>query len=86
MRAVLFAIVAIETLAMSAPGLAQLYDPRYPVCMHVYGEEEGERMDCVFISLSQCAASASGQPATCLVNPYYPQAPTLTPITRRHRR
>lgn len=50
---------------------AQMYDPKYPVCMQVYGEELGDRMDCVFTSLAQCAASAGGLPATCLMNPYY---------------
>ncbi len=53
---------------------AQMYDPKYPVCMQVYGEELGDRMDCVFTSLAQCAASARGLPATCLMNPYYSDA------------
>ena len=52
---------------------AQMYDPSHAVCMHVYGELEGERMDCIFNSLTQCTASASGRAATCLVNPYFEQ-------------
>ncbi len=79
MRSLLSAMAAIGTLMASAPTLAQLYDPGYPVCMHVYGEQEGERMDCIFTSLAQCAASASGRPATCLINPYYAHAPRLRP-------
>lgn len=75
MRGLICAILALGTLWASAPAQAQLYDPSYPVCMHVFGEEEGDRMDCIFTSLAQCAASASGQPAMCLVNPYYAQAP-----------
>ncbi|WP_338825241.1 DUF3551 domain-containing protein [Bradyrhizobium septentrionale] len=43
-----------------------MYDPRYPVCMHVYGALIGDRMDCIFASLDQCQAAAMGLPATCL--------------------
>ncbi|MBS0528471.1 MAG: DUF3551 domain-containing protein [Proteobacteria bacterium] len=50
---------------------AQTYDPNYPVCMHVFGEQLGDRMDCIFTSMAQCMASASGLPALCLMNPYY---------------
>ena len=65
-----FAILALA-MGLATPVHAQMYDPNYPVCMHVYGELEGERMDCIFTSLAQCAATASGRSATCLVNPYY---------------
>ena len=67
-------IVVVGTLLALAPASAQTYDPRYPVCMHVYGVLEGDRIDCDFTSLAQCAASASGRPATCLINPYYAYA------------
>ena len=83
MRSLMPAIVAIGMLMASAPALAQLFDPRYPVCMHVYGEQEGDRMDCIFTSPDQCAASASGRSATCLVNPYYAAAPRLRPPPAR---
>jgi hypothetical protein len=85
MRLVTSAIVAIGTLLASAPAPAQIYDPAHPVCMHVYGEELGDRMDCIFASLAQCAASAFGLPAVCLINPYYASAPKPTP-TRSYRR
>jgi len=65
------AIFVIGPLIAFAPASAQMYDPRYPVCMHVYGDLIGERMDCIFTSLAQCAATASGLPATCITNPYY---------------
>ena len=67
-------IFPIALLALALPAgaaKAQLYDPRYPVCLHVYGELEGERMDCIFTSLPQCAASASGRAASCVINPYF---------------
>ena len=74
MKSLMSAIVVVGTLLALAPASAQTYDPRYPVCMHVYGVLEGDRIDCDFTSLAQCAASASGRPATCLINPYYAYA------------
>lgn len=68
---VTFAILALAAVLPAGSAKAQLYDPNYPVCMHVFGDLEGERMDCIFTSLAQCAASASGRAATCLVNPYF---------------
>lgn len=67
----IFAILALAMAVIATSVQAQTYDPNYPVCMHVYGELEGERMDCIFTSLAQCAATASGRPATCLINPYF---------------
>jgi hypothetical protein len=66
-----FAAFALATVVIVNPAQAQLYDPSYPICMHVYGEQEGERMDCIFTSLAQCVASASGRAASCLINPYF---------------
>lgn len=66
----ILAILAVESLVV-APAQAQTFDPHYPVCIHIYGELMGERMDCVFKSLAQCAMTASGLPAICLVNPYF---------------
>jgi hypothetical protein len=59
---------------MNVPARAQTYDPSAPVCLQAFGELEGERMDCVFSSLAQCRAAASGRPATCLMNPYFARA------------
>lgn len=74
------AVSALVGLAMSGPAPAQTYDPRSPVCLHAFGELEGERMDCIFASFAQCQAAASGRPATCLMNPYF------VPATRAGRR
>lgn len=77
-----FAIIALA-MALSATSVrAQTYDPRYPVCMQVFGELEGERMDCIFTSLAQCKASAFGRPAMCLINPYFAPAPAPAPRRR----
>lgn len=76
----IFAIFALAMAVIATSAKAQMYDPDYPVCMHVFGELEGERMDCIFTSLAQCAVSASGRAAMCLINPYF--APS--PGRRRH--
>ncbi|WP_300255458.1 DUF3551 domain-containing protein [Bradyrhizobium sp.] len=72
----LFAFAA-AAVVVAGPARAQTYDPAYPVCMHVFGELEGERMDCIFTSLEHCRASAFGRPAMCLVNPYFAPAPPM---------
>ena len=79
------AIIVTAALIGAGPASAQTYDPRYPVCMHVYGEQIGERMDCNFVSLGQCAATASGLPATCLLNPYYADGRLPPRPSRRHQ-
>jgi len=53
------------------PAQAQTYDPRYAVCMKVY---DGEWIDCSYVSLRQCQASAFGRAAMCVMNPYFAQA------------
>jgi hypothetical protein len=68
------AIPFLTIFLVTMPSKAQTYDAKYPVCMHVYGELLGERMDCIFASLAQCQASATGLPATCLINPDFAQA------------
>jgi len=68
------AMSAVAAILVAAPARAQTYDPSYPVCLHVFGDLEGERMDCIFTSLAQCATSASGRSATCLINPNFAHA------------
>jgi hypothetical protein len=80
---VLAAALAAPLAASSAQ--AQTYDPAFPVCMHVFGELEGERMDCVFTSLDQCRASAYGRPAMCLVNPNFAHASRRPPAKTGRR-
>ena len=36
MRLSLLTLTAIATMFVAADASAQTYDPRYPVCMHVY--------------------------------------------------
>ncbi|MDE2329655.1 MAG: DUF3551 domain-containing protein [Bradyrhizobium sp.] len=67
----IFPILALAAAFAAPAARAQMYDPDYPVCMHVFGSLEGERMDCIFTSIAQCRATASGLPAMCLINPYF---------------
>jgi hypothetical protein len=82
MRALVLAILAIAT--MVGPAAAQTYAPGYPVCLHVYGPITYN--ECGYTSLPQCALSASGRAAQCVLNPYYASAqePAGRPY-RRHR-
>ncbi len=88
MRSLVSAIVAVGALLASAPALAQAYDPNYPVCLHVYGGGMGggNWIDCSYVSMAQCAASASGRSAMCEVNPFYGYARRPMPIPPPHSR
>jgi Protein of unknown function (DUF3551) len=65
------ALVMIGTVLVSAPTRAQTYDPRYPVCMQIYGQIG--YFDCRYTSLQQCRYLAVGRSAACVENPYFPQ-------------
>ena len=54
----------------AGPAQAQTFDPNYPVCMQI-SDWGGSRVDCSFTSMAQCNATASGLPATCMLNPYF---------------
>jgi hypothetical protein len=88
MRILALAVLAIGASAIgmvstAGPATAQAWDPNYPVCMQVFGRVNYN--DCRFTSLGQCAASASGRAAECMVNPYFANA-SSAPLTRHHRR
>ncbi|MGY0571170.1 DUF3551 domain-containing protein [Bradyrhizobium sp. RDM12] len=92
MRLPVLTLSAIATLFVAADASAQTYDPRYPVCMHVYtgggggfGGGGGGYFDCSFTSLPQCRATASGLAASCDVNPYY-AFDEPPPPRKRHRK
>jgi hypothetical protein len=78
MRLLTCTILAIGTLLAAAPAGAQTYDPKYPVCLQIYGIDGGY-IDCSFTSLPQCAASASGRSAQCVENPYFGQGRSRPP-------
>ena len=70
MRALTCIVVAVGTILTMAEASAQTYDPRYPVCIQVW-DDRGSYIACRYTSMAQCAASASGRAAQCLVNPYF---------------
>ncbi|MBC9878423.1 DUF3551 domain-containing protein [Bradyrhizobium sp. INPA01-394B] len=90
MRLSLLTLTAIATMFMAADASAQTYDPRYPVCMHVFTTGGrgggGDYFDCSFTSLPQCRASASGLAASCDVNPYFAFDEPPPPPRKRHKR
>ena len=85
MRAVGLAILAIGTIATAAPARAQAWDPNYPVCLQVYGPISYN--ECRYSSLAQCAATASGRAAQCIVNPFFArvEGPSGCPYGRQRR-
>jgi hypothetical protein len=64
-------IAFAATLALAAPAQAQMYDPRYPVCLQVYQSMVDYYFECGYTSMPQCQMSASGRNASCVINPYY---------------
>ena len=85
MRILLLAVLAFGMVAAAGPASAQTYDPSSPVCLHVYGQVT--YYECTYTSLPQCAATASGRSAQCVINPYYAYARAYAdPVPRRYRR
>ncbi|MBR0732589.1 DUF3551 domain-containing protein [Bradyrhizobium japonicum] len=90
MRLPILTLTAIAALFASADADAQTYDPRYPVCMHVYTSGGrgggGDYYDCSFTSIPQCRATASGRAASCDLNPYYAFDEPPPPPRRRQKK
>ena len=76
-------VLAVVAVQIAAPAQAQTYDPNYPVCLQVYDDMVHYYFECSYTSMAQCAASASGRSAQCVVNPYF--AKTHAPGPRRKR-
>jgi Protein of unknown function (DUF3551) len=86
MRCPALAILTTVTVLAAVPALAQTYSPDYPVCLQAY-RWGGSDIDCGYTSLAQCAQSASGIGAMCVVNPNFASAQMhREPRYRRHRR
>lgn len=62
--------LAIATMLAAPQVRAQRYDPGYPVCLQTYSRD-GSAMLCMYHSMAQCRATASGIAAQCIANPYY---------------
>ncbi len=86
MRIPALPILTTITILTAAPTLAQTYSPDYPVCLQTYDIDEGY-IECGYTSLAQCARSASGRAAQCVINPYFASAQVpREPHYRRHPR
>jgi hypothetical protein len=72
--------LAAGTILSAAPAPAQTYDPAYPVCLQIYEGMVHYYFECAYTTMAQCAASASGRSAQCVVNPYYAK-----PVPRKKR-
>ena len=55
-----------------------------PAQAQTYGIAGG-KIDCSYASMDQCKASASGNAAQCVTNPYFSGAPDRTSVGRRRR-
>jgi hypothetical protein len=85
MRIPALAILTIATILMTDRAPAQTYNPDYPVCLQTYGID-GNYIQCGYTSLAQCAQSASGRAAQCIINPYFASARAPAgPYYGRHR-
>lgn len=85
MRALPWTILFIGAILAAAPARAQTYDPRYPVCLQVYAPRGGY-IECLYTSLAQCNATASGRAAQCYVNPFFGYGQEPGWAWQRHRR
>ena len=61
MRILALAILVVGMIPIGSAA-AQTYDPKYPVCLHVY-TRGANYYECRYTSLPQCNASASGRAA-----------------------
>ncbi|MGY8680432.1 DUF3551 domain-containing protein [Bradyrhizobium sp. UFLA05-153] len=75
MRMLQLPILAGATMLAVAPVAAQRYDPRYPICLQSWHQRGLTIIDCSYISMDQCRATASGLAAMCLENPYWQGLP-----------
>jgi len=75
--------LTFTTVLTAAPVRAQTYGTDYPVCLQVY-DIDGDYIECGYTSLAQCAQSASGRAAQCVINPYFASA--QAPAGRHYRR
>jgi Protein of unknown function (DUF3551) len=78
--------LALAAALAASPLKAQTYDPRYPICLQIYGINGGYSA-CGYTSMNECAASARGRAAQCINNPFFAQPQPLRQAPgRTHRR
>jgi hypothetical protein len=82
MRAMALGVLATGMLLASGAAYAQTYAPGYPVCLKVYGPTTYN--ECLYTTMAQCNASASGRSAQCYPNPHFANAEVSPARHRRH--
>ena len=60
---------------------AQIFDPSYPVFLQPHALDN---LDCHFTSPPQCALTASGLGAECVIDPYYAAKATIGEARKQH--
>lgn len=80
MRMLALTMLVIAAGSAAGPAAAQTFDPRYPVCMHVYGDPT--YYECQYMTMAACMATASGRSAQCVGNPYIASAEPISPGRR----
>ena len=68
MRAPMIAMLIFSVVSSNQSARAKRFDPRYPVCLQIYGPDSGVR--CNYTSMSECRLAARARPAQCVINPY----------------
>ena len=69
MRPLALAILAIAASFAAGPAAAQTYDPRYPFCIHVYGDPA--YFECQYMTMAACVQAVSGRAGQCIANPFF---------------
>jgi hypothetical protein len=69
-------LLALTMLAIAAagPAAAQTYDPRYPFCIHIYGDPV--YFECQYMTMAACTEAVSGRSGQCVVNPFFDRSRT----------
>jgi hypothetical protein len=81
MRILALVILTIPVISMAPPARAQTYGGGYPFCLRAHGFY----YECLYTTLAQCNASASGRTAQCFINPYFASAEEPSGNRRQRR-
>jgi hypothetical protein len=69
MRLLALSILAIAMSSAARPAAAQTYDPRYPFCIHIYGDPA--YFECQYMTMAACTEAVSGRSGQCVANPFF---------------
>ena len=74
MRIFVIAVLTTVTVSTTVPAVAQRYAGGSPFCFQSYGRGGSSRIECTYVSMEQCKATAAGLSASCFSNPNYANA------------